>query len=221
LRDETVVVDAGISVPPSLGFCIDLCRSVLRINDWMGLPSGSSGFRTTHVLLNKDIRGGQAGSVLTMMPSQNILLAGFGESTTSIDTRLQTDGIGLQLSRNKLTLLQDYFYFHTELNDEVGVPRNKHVLSGTIGVAWALRNTAERPIFVVGLDLAWQREKNITALEALQGKEVLSQQVPRSVGRHQMAAYARGQGRNSSVGHGPARQVLKRDRSVPRFLRLK
>jgi hypothetical protein len=58
-----------------------------------------------------------------MLPPQNILLAGFGESMNIIDTRMrQHNGIGLQLSRIELTLLPGYF--HTKLNDELGIPRN-------------------------------------------------------------------------------------------------
>lgn len=163
LRDKTVVVCAGPSVQPGLGFYIDLCKSVLRINDWMGQPGDASGYRTTHLLVHKATRGNkQARDLLRMLPPHNILLAGFGESSTIIDARLRhASGLGLQLSRHELSLLPDYF--HTKLNDELGIPRRKHALSDTIGVAWALRHTTERPIFVARLDLAWQSsETNLT-----------------------------------------------------------
>ena len=103
--------------------------------------------------------------VLDNLPSQNILLAGFGEDPAIFDKRmLKPNGIQLQLSKKQLHLLPKYY--HTVLNAKVGVPSKLHVLTGTIAVAWALRNTRTRPVFVIGFDMAFQNSTSLSYTHA-------------------------------------------------------
>ena len=157
LSDKTVVVGAGPSLRHPLGIYIDFCRTVVRVNNF--ILSGETGLKVTHAVVHKATQ--QAKGMLDNLPPEKILLSGFGEDERVIDERMaKRNGIRLQISRGDLTVLPDYY--HTTLNDEVGIPRDRHALTGTIAVAWALKNTRERPIFVVGLDMAWQNTENIS-----------------------------------------------------------
>eukprot|EP00316_Scyphosphaera_apsteinii_P000242 CAMPEP_0119305010 /NCGR_PEP_ID=MMETSP1333-20130426/6098_1 /TAXON_ID=418940 /ORGANISM="Scyphosphaera apsteinii, Strain RCC1455" /LENGTH=591 /DNA_ID=CAMNT_0007308005 /DNA_START=282 /DNA_END=2057 /DNA_ORIENTATION=- len=163
LRDKTVVVGAGPSVKAPLGHYIDLCQDILRINDWTIQSTATTGLRTTHAFVHKATHGNKANTTqkLGRLGAQKILLAGFGEPVQIIDERMQKpNGLGLRLARKELTLLPDYY--HTRLNKVIGLPKGKHALTGSIAVAWAIRNTAKRPVFVVGLDLMWANDSSYT-----------------------------------------------------------
>ena len=155
LNDKTVVVGAGPSLKAPFGKYIDFCHNVIRLNDFV-LSEKTHGLHVTHAVVHKATQNRPPSShVIRRLPPDRVLLAGFGEPASVLDARMgQKTGIRVQLSRNELTLLPDYY--HIDLNTELGLPPKRHALTGTIAVAWALRNTEVRPIFVIGLDLAWE-----------------------------------------------------------------
>jgi hypothetical protein len=157
--DKTVVVGSGPSTRAPLGTYIDTFANVIRINDFHLDAPSKTGARTTHVFLHSATK--PSSSLLhaaRQLPRERVFLAPFGAKPEALEERmLMPSGTGLRLAN--VTVLSSYYHrkLVSETGARSGVPVNldKHALTGTIAVAWALKHIAvpTGPVFLVGFDM--------------------------------------------------------------------
>lgn len=160
-RDKAIVVGSGPSVRSPIGKYIDMFESVVRVNGFDLADVRATGQRTTHVFLHSLTAGSESLKIaLTRVPRERRLLFTLGKSLQLVNKRMLTPG-RVELTVDNTTILGEYYHhglmrevFQAKYGTTTPFLRSqKRPLTGTVAVAWCLRNIKARPIYIIGCDM--------------------------------------------------------------------
>jgi hypothetical protein len=178
-RDKTVVVGAGPSVRVPFGAYIDMFTNVARINGFDLTEFNATGRRTTHLFFHKATAGSTSfKAALARVPRETRFLAPFNDTSHVLNARMQRSG-GIHLTVGQVTVLDSFYYgrlmadmraakrgaqapraMHTPAATHEEESHTTHPLTGTIAIAWCLRNIRSRPIYFIGFDMTIGKSAN-------------------------------------------------------------